>query len=124
MFFIRNTFAFPSDLDSALQASLWPEGESRLMEQRKSALRRLWPKLAKGRGQVQPGDSHYSFKHDEVDAYAAYYLPANCLKTALILEESFLAGIDPMPAAESLWLDCGTGPGTAYWGVSWWCAKR
>ncbi len=124
MFFAREPFVFPADLAAALQASLWPEGEPRLLEQRREALRRLWPRLAKGRGQAQDGEQHYSFRRDEADAYAAYYLPANCLKVALILEESFLAGTDPFPGEEASWLDFGTGPGTAYWGLAWWCARR
>lgn len=124
MFFTRDSIKFPEDLSSALGRALWPEGEPRLLEQRQAALRRLWPKLAKERGQAQPSETHYSFRREEADAYAAYYLPANCLKVALILEESFLAGIDPLPGNEASWMDFGTGPGTAYWGLAWWCARR
>jgi hypothetical protein len=40
-----------------------------------------------------------------------------------VLEESFLLGLDPV-ADEARWLDLGTGPGTAYWGAAWWCARR
>jgi len=122
MFFARSPFPFPAELALNLEKVIWPL--ERLMGPRREALRKLWPKLAKYRGQIQKGESHYSFQRGEADAYAAYYLPANCLKVPLVLEECFLAGIDPMPEQESRWLDLGTGPGTAYWGLAWWCAKR
>jgi ribosomal protein RSM22 (predicted rRNA methylase) len=132
MFFAREAISFPPELANALEKSLWPAssvvgsavGSSALMRERQEALRKLWPKLAKGRGQAQAGEPHYSFQRSEAEAYAAYYLPANCLKVPLALEEAFLAGEDPLPAAECSWLDLGTGPGTAYWGLAWWCARR
>lgn len=124
MFFARQPISFPAGLALSLEKALWPGTDARQMSRRKEALRRLWAKLAKGRGQVRGGEQHYSFQREEADAYAAYYLPANCLKIPLVLEESFLLGVDPMPAAESTWLDFGTGPGTAYWGLAWWCGRR
>ena len=121
MFFLRNTFSFPADLSAALESALFRgRGPSPKLG---AALRALWPKLARGRGQVVAGEQHYSFRREEADAYAAYYLPANCLKTALVLEESWLLGED-LIGQEARWLDLGTGPGTAYWGVAWWCANR
>jgi hypothetical protein len=124
MFFLRKAFPFPEQLSQHLRSVLWPREDARLLAQRGQALRRLWERLAKGRGQAVDGETHYSFRRDEADAYAAYYLPANCLKPALVLEESYLLGNDPLPDQEAHWLDFGTGPGTAFWGISWWCAQR
>ena len=122
MFYAPDAVGFPAALEEALARAL-RAGDPSLLPKRQEALRRLWPRLARERGQ-ESGPSHYSFQRDEADAYAAYYLPANCLKPALVLEEAFLLGCDPMPAAESRWLDLGTGPGTAWWGLAWWCARR
>ena len=94
MFYLRESFSFPHELSTALESSLLrgrPHG-ARLG----AALRSLWPKLARGRGQAEIGQEHYSFRREEADAYAAYYLPANCLKIALVLEESWLLGADPV----------------------------
>lgn len=123
MFFAPGAVPFPDSLAAPLERALWPGDRASLLARRQEALRRLWPRLAKNRGQ-ESGSGHYSFQREEADAYAAYYLPANCLKPALVLEEAFLLGCDPMPASESRWLDLGTGPGTAWWGLAWWCAKR
>jgi ribosomal protein RSM22 (predicted rRNA methylase) len=117
MFFAREPIPFPADLEKAftrLAARSSIHGE---------ALRALWPKLAKARGQAVAGQQHYSFRREEAEAYAAYYLPVNCLKVPLILEEARLLGGDPLPSNAD-WLDFGTGPGTAYWGLAWWCARR
>lgn len=119
MFFARDPISFPAELSAILENSLQPEARH-LGE----ALRSLWPKLAKRRGQTSAGEQHYSFQRAEAEAYAAYYLPVNCLKAALVLEESYLLGVDPVPSGEAKWLDFGTGPGTAFWGLAWWCAKR
>ncbi len=120
MFFARGTIPFPADLGDALERAL----AARLRGRRPGdALRALWPKLAKERGRAGEDEKHYSFHRDEAEAYAAYYLPANCLKTALVLEEAFLLGLDPVPG-DARWLDFGTGPGTAFWGAAWWCAHR
>jgi hypothetical protein len=116
MFFARDAIPFPVDLEAALNklaAGAPNHGE---------ALRSLWQKLAIGRGQAVAGQQHYSFKKEEAEAYAAYYLPVNCLKVPVILEEARLLGVDQ--AAEIDWLDFGTGPGTAFWGLAWWCARR
>ncbi len=120
MFFAREAILFPADLADALEKAIRLLGGA---SGHGKALRSLWVKLAKGRGQIGQDEQHYSFKRDEAAAYAAYYLPANCLKAALVLEESFLAGTDPL-ANEANWLDLGTGPGTAFWGIAWWCARR
>ncbi|MGZ3719658.1 MAG: small ribosomal subunit Rsm22 family protein [Bdellovibrionota bacterium] len=117
MFFSREALPFPEDLDAALARAL-AKGAS---PKRGEALRGLWSKLAKGRGQAVAGEQHYSFRREEADAYAAYYLPVNCLKVPLVLEEGRLLGLDQ--AGELNWLDLGTGPGTAYWGLAWWCAR-
>lgn len=117
MFFARDTLPFPTDLEKAL---------GRLASRSSAhgeALRSLWPKLAKERGQAVAGQQHYSFRRDEAEAYAAYYLPVNCLKVPLVLEEARLLGHDPL-GPETDWLDFGTGPGTAFWGLAWWCARR
>ncbi|HEY8278327.1 MAG TPA: small ribosomal subunit Rsm22 family protein [Bdellovibrionota bacterium] len=121
MFYLREEFLFPSELDQTLYSALKKLGHQKDLG---GTLRRLWEKLAKGRGQVREGEEHYSFSRDEARAYSSYYLPSNCLKPALVLEESFLLGTDPMPGQEAHWLDLGTGPGTAYWGVAWWCRAR
>jgi hypothetical protein len=118
MFYTREPILFPPDLAAALEAAL-PRGP-----RVGNALRALWPVLAKGRGQAEEKSEHYSFRRDAAEAYAAYYLPANCLKPALVLEEAHLLGLDPAPGGEVRWLDLGTGPGTAFWGVAWWCFRR
>lgn len=112
MFFAREEILFPEELGRALKPA-----------QKPAALDRLWEKLAKGRGMVAEGEKHYSFSRPEAEAYASYYLPANALKTALILEEAHLLGVDVLGSGCS-WLDFGTGPGTAYWGLAWWAQMR
>jgi hypothetical protein len=112
MFFAREEILFPSTLDQALKPP-----------QKPAALDRLWEKLAKGRGMVAEGEKHYSFSRPEAEAYASYYLPANALKTALVLEEAHLLGVDVL-GDKAEWLDFGTGPGTAYWGLAWWAQAR
>ncbi|RZA04772.1 MAG: hypothetical protein EOP11_14345, partial [Proteobacteria bacterium] len=125
MFFAGDEIAFPPELDRALAQGLWKGGPDKaVLKRRGAALNLLWEKLAKRRGIKAEGETHYSFKKEEAEAYASYYLPANALKPAFILEEAFLTGIDPLPAGEAIWLDCGTGPGTAYWGLQFWCGKR
>ncbi len=121
MFFAPSRISFPADLASALEQALRVGPQ---ITQHGQALRQLWPKLAKGRGQILAGETHYSFQKAEAEAYAAYYLPVNSLKVPLVLEESFLLGMDPLPSGETNWLDLGTGPGTAFWGLAWWCAQR
>ena len=124
MFYAGGEIEFPEELSSALSRGIWkgsPDEAS--LRRRATALNSLWEKLAKRRGIKAEGETHYSFRREEAEAYAAYYLPANALKPALILEESLALGIDPMPT-DAVWLDCGTGPGTAYWGVAWWAAAR
>jgi hypothetical protein len=125
MFFAPSPVAFPPALAEAITRGLFGGPPSaRQLNDRAAALRRLWEKLAKRRGQISAGERHYSFLADEAEAYAAYYLPANALKPALILEEALLTGSPGAEAREIRWLDCGTGPGTAYWGVAWWCRQR
>jgi hypothetical protein len=120
VFYLRAPFTFPTDLASALETAL---ARSFKHNRLGASLRALWPKLAQARGRAAEGEQHYSFQRADAEAYAAYYLPANCLKPALVLEESFLLGQDPA-GEEVHWLDLGTGPGTAYWGAAWWCARR
>jgi ribosomal protein RSM22 (predicted rRNA methylase) len=122
MFFAPSPVVFPPELAAALEHGLARLGKN--PARRGEALRALWPKLAKGRGRAAEGERHYSFRQEEAEAYAAYYLPANCLKVPLVLEESFLLGHDPVPGEGAAWLDLGTGPGTAFWGLAWWCAQR
>ncbi|MGE3263283.1 MAG: small ribosomal subunit Rsm22 family protein [Bacteriovoracia bacterium] len=125
MFFLRESFRFPPDLEEALTRALWqgiPTPQA--IAKRSAGLKSLWPRLAKGRGIVPEHETHYSFRREEAEAYAAYYLPANALKVAVVLEEAFLLGQDPLPQEEAQWLDVGTGPGTAFWGAAWWCAQR
>jgi hypothetical protein len=122
MFFLPNEFSFPPELDAALRSALWP-GRRPEPEKAGQALRKLWEKLARRRGITAGGERHYSFLREEVEAYAAYYLAANALKVPLVLEEAYLLGIDPLPPG-SAWLDIGTGPGTAFWGLAWWCSER
>lgn len=112
MFFAREEILFPEELSHALKPA-----------QKPAALDRLWEKLAKGRGQVAEGEKHYSFSRSEAEAYASYYLPANALKTALVLEEAHLLGVDVL-GENAHWLDFGTGPGTAYWGLAWLARAR
>jgi ribosomal protein RSM22 (predicted rRNA methylase) len=121
VFFAQENISFPADLAAVLEKALQHRGN---LGGRRTALRALWEKLAKGRGQVRAGEQHYSFKREEAEAYAAYYLPVNCLKAAIVLEESLLLSEDPIPDSDANWLDLGTGPGTAFWGLAWWCAKR
>lgn len=125
MFFLREPFSFPPVFATALEQALWPNGTASAEISRRSAgLKALWPKLAKARGIVSEGETHYSFRREEAEAYAAYYLPANALKVAAVLEEAYLLGEDPLPQGEAQWLDIGTGPGTAFWGAAWWSAER
>lgn len=119
MFFAREPITFPPELGLSLEKAF-----ASTMQEHGKALRLLWPKLAKNRGQVREQESHYSFDKNEAAAYAHYYLPVNCLKPALVLEESFLLGTDPIPEGNAHWLDLGTGPGTAFWGLAWWFAQR
>lgn len=124
MFFAREEISFPSDLSQALSQALWngnPGGE--LLRKRGSTLNKLWERLAKRRGVASEGETHYSFQRPEADAYSAYYLPANSLKAALVLEEARLLGLDLL-GKNCRWLDLGTGPGTAFWGLAWWAKAQ
>lgn len=125
MFFLPESFRFPEALELELSRALWKGSPSASqLQQRAAGLRSLWPKLAKERGIIAEGQKHYSFLREEVEAYASYYLPANALKVALVLEEAWLLGLDAMPAPQAQWLDLGTGPGTAFWGAAWWAQGR
>lgn len=124
MFFLHESFAFPADFAQALEQALWQGAPTPAALAKKSAgMKALWPRLAKERGIVAEGEKHYSFRREEAEAYAAYYLPANALKPALILEEAFLLQQNVIEDS-ARWLDVGTGPGTAYWGAAWWCHRR
>lgn len=123
MFFVDRDFSLPDPLNEALLAALWggrlPTGKE--LDSTGAHLRRLWPALAKGRG--QHAERHYSFDGELARAYAAYYLAANMMKLPLILEEMRLLGLR-LPAGKLRWLDGGTGPGTALWGLGWWALHR
>lgn len=124
MFFSPQGIHFPAPLADRLQKALFGGAPStEQLRARGRGLMNLWAKLAKRRGQVSAGERHYSFLKEEAEAYAAYYLPANALKVALVMEEALLAGAD-LSENSIEWLDCGTGPGTAYWGLAWWCQER
>jgi len=124
MHFLRTTIQFPSDLNEALVDSIWgQEPTNAELAALGKTLRPLWEKLALQRGQ-QERDAHYSFRKEQVDAYSSYYLAANALKPGLILEEALSLGLDLLGDPDSSWLDFGTGPGTAFWGISWWAARR
>lgn len=123
MFYLRKNLPFPDDLNHVFCQANWGRepNEADFAKLGKS-LRSLWDELALRRG-FHNGDAHYSFRRDQVDAYASYYLMANALKPALVLEEAFLLGLDLLKT-ENRWLDFGTGPGTAFWGLAWWCKQR
>ncbi len=118
MFFARKEILFPQELAAALQVALKASSEKKSSA---NALNPLWEKLAKGRGQSEK--NHYSFIRTEAEAYASYYLPANALKVPLVLEEALLRGMD-ITSTSTTWLDIGTGPGTAFWGLAWWFSER
>lgn len=82
MFFLREQFSFPEELAQAFCLAQWGKhpSEQEITRLGKS-LRVLWQELALHRG-FHAGDSHYSFKKDQVEAYASYYLPANALKNS------------------------------------------
>jgi hypothetical protein len=122
MFFAKRAFAFPDLLNDALLEHFW-NGRPPLSSDLKSfgkSLKALWPLLARQRGQQE--ERHYSGDHSFAETYAAYYLPVNLMKPALILEEMRLLGLslDPM----TRWMDLGCGPGTLLWGLSWWASNR
>lgn len=113
--FFADKITFPASLDSALRSHF--ANPAALA----GALRALWPELAEKRGQAAKKE-HYSFTPEAVRAYAAYYLPANLLKFALIPEEMRLMNL-PFPGNLRI-LDVGCGPGTALWGFHWWAQRR
>jgi ribosomal protein RSM22 (predicted rRNA methylase) len=124
MFFAPEKINFPSSLDEELRKALWNGSPSpEALKKRGAVLARLWERLAKRRGVNEAGETHYAFQRPEADAYASYYLTVNALKTALVMEEAWLLGVDAFsPAAR--WVDFGTGPGTAFWGLAWWAKVR
>lgn len=117
MFFTPNGITFPKEL------SLLLEKELELSPKSRQSLPELWKHLAVEKGIKQEGISHYSSQKDFVQLYASYYLPSNLLKASLVLEEAYLQGVDLM-GPHCRWLDIGTGPGTALWGVHWWAKQR
>lgn len=116
MFFTPHGIQFPSSLSEKLAPLATAKNAA--------SLGKLWEKLAKRKGVIQEGERHYSFDANEAAAYASYYLPVNLLKPALVLEEAHLLGFDILRAEGNRWLDIGTGPGTSFWGIQWWCEKR
>src|SRR5690348_2766367 len=112
MYFVKREFGFPDPLNQALLDYFWTGSvpSARELKSFGETLRKLWEDLAKNRGQAR-ADSHYSFNSKATDAYGAYYLPANAMKTALILEEAMRLGV-PVgnPAGKTRWMDLGCGP--------------
>lgn len=123
MHFIRDGFSFPEPLERALLKHFWRGQVPATQELKRSAtaLKKLWPSLAKDRGQKAEG-KHYSLDGSFAQTYASYYLPVNLMKPAMILEEMRLSGLKLSSTLR--WLDVGTGPGTAFWGAAWWAAHR
>ncbi|NUM88999.1 MAG: hypothetical protein HUU37_07330 [Bdellovibrionales bacterium] len=109
MFFTPRAIEFPPALEELLRADstrIRPLGE---------AVAELWPTLSRKRG-LSDGGGHYSFRPVHAEAYAAYYLPANAMKFALVLEEMRRTGL-PLPADLRI-ADFGAGPGTTLWGAA------
>jgi hypothetical protein len=123
MFFQDKAINFPEEINSHLMRVFLSSGspEKEIYKYSKS-LPKLWEKLALERGQNT--ESHYSFQSLEAQTYAAYYMPANCLKVPLVLEEALLLDADLTSENKNVWLDFGTGPGTAFLGLRWWLEKR
>lgn len=134
MHFVRRPFEFPEPLSRTLAEHFFKTTEPQLAALRPMSrlLAELWPVLAQGRGQQGASDSagkkHYSFGKNMVEAYAAYYLPANAMKVPLVLEEIRAFGLpllgDQGSKRALRWLDVGAGPGTALWGLAWWGKHR
>ncbi|MBI3544867.1 MAG: hypothetical protein HY075_16465 [Deltaproteobacteria bacterium] len=126
MHFLRRPFAFPAELDRALQRHFFggAEPSPAALKPLARSLEQLWPQLARERG--QRASKHYSGARPSAEAYAAYYLPANAMKLPLVLEEARVFGLSiGAPAGtRTRWLDVGSGPGTAYWGLAWWARCR
>jgi hypothetical protein len=123
MFYLDKPINFPAEIDSHLQRVFLPSKSYEIeISKYSKALPKLWQKLAVDRGQKTEG--HYSFQTLEAQTYAAYYMPANCLKVPLVLEEAFLLNLDLCAPTQNIWLDFGTGPGTAFLGLRWWLEKR
>jgi hypothetical protein len=121
MFFAPEKIQFPSSIQHLVESSLLPRGKEDEQRYARSLLG-LWEKLAIERGQTR--EAHYSFQSAEARAYAAYYMPINCLKGPLVLEEAHLAGESLLNEEKNTWLDVGTGPGTLYLGLQWWLGHR
>src|SRR5262245_50220597 len=123
MHFLRRPFAYPAELDQAMRRHFFGGARPAAAELKPfaKALEQLWPLLAQQRG--QQSSKHYSGMRSAAAAYAAYYLPANAMKLPLILEEAQLFGL-PIARGPLRWLDVGSGPGTALWGLAWWASHR
>ncbi|MCO5142141.1 MAG: small ribosomal subunit Rsm22 family protein [Oligoflexia bacterium] len=91
-------------------------------DQLTNSLQKLWPLLALEGGVSEKKSEHYSLDKKLASAYMMYYLPINCLKAALILDELWLT--HGMPLSQLNVLDLGCGPATAYWGIAWWAKMR
>lgn len=134
MFFTPNKIAFPHLLNAAIAQAIFrrEEPETGDIAAIRPHLELLWQELAKQRGQrpaSEPrgkghGAQHYSENAQRVKAYAAYYLVANVLKLPLLLMEArqFQLSIASTPtnASGKIWLDIGSGPGTAALGLALW----
>lgn len=126
MFYATEKRYFPGELGEALLKITIPDATTLRGEPARKddaiqsigmQLRKLWPLLAKDRGQATE-DPHYSFSGGFVDAYAAYYMPANCLKLPAILLEAEALSM-PFLRKGFTWLDIGCGPGTGAVGLFW-----
>lgn len=118
---------FPADLESAVLNALGIPA-SEIPKRLAVRLRELWPLLAKDLGRAAAGTKHYSFSRDLANAYLAYYLPANALKIAAVLEEARMAGLAARIFSSQgdevvRWMDLGAGPGTLGLGLTWWAKQ-
>ncbi|HRK02713.1 MAG TPA: small ribosomal subunit Rsm22 family protein [Oligoflexia bacterium] len=119
MLFYEKDVTFPNELSTALEVALAENGQTfsaREINRLGDTLSRLWPELAEKRGIAE--QNHYSHRKEFAATYAAYYLPANLLKWACVLDEvQFVA---PLANESTKICDFGCGPGTVYWGAAWW----
>lgn len=120
MFFIERKFKFPDQLAHIISQVNWKslEPDSNQIQASGNRLKKIWPTLAENRGQAT--SSHYSNNQELAQVYAEYYLMANALKPALLLEEMRLLGLNIFNNEPLHWLDVGSGPGTLLTGLCWW----
>jgi hypothetical protein len=123
MFFAPHSLAFPNDLDGQLQLAF--RGLSPPQARESRDFQKLWPQLAHEYGKPSKTSAHYSESKIFTELYLRHYLPAYVLKLPLVLEEAFLLGLmGPDQLSTIRWMDLGSGPGTAFWGLQWWARHR